>query len=181
VKGRTLLIGLAVIGASGGAAMAGLHWRAPLAGWQEIAWPFPRDAWPAGRAFYCGSAECGGPIEAYVRPKLGFCNCATGVSGDAEVDGVADLDMITPDFVPSGDGAPVALGGMAGRARTYTLRLPDGAQRPGAGFAVSRRCDLVVVATQGAAAGSAAAARGVAGLIGSQNVLDWINARLGKG
>ena len=25
--------------------------------WQEIAWPFPRDGWPAGRAFRC--ADCG--------------------------------------------------------------------------------------------------------------------------
>ena len=25
----------------------------PLANWQEIAWPFPRDGWPAGRAFRC--------------------------------------------------------------------------------------------------------------------------------
>ena len=27
------------------------------ANWQEIAWPFPRDAWPAGRAFRCRTAS----------------------------------------------------------------------------------------------------------------------------
>jgi hypothetical protein len=36
--------------------------------WQEIAWPFPRDGWPAGRAFRCGAAACG-EVELYLRPK----------------------------------------------------------------------------------------------------------------
>ncbi len=173
--------GLLAIGVSAGVAVSGWWAPAPVAGWQEIAWPFPRDAWPAGRAFRCGSAECGGAVEVYLRPKLGFCNCATGVSGDAEVDGVADLDMITADFVPTGDGAPVVMGGMAGRMRGYVLRLADGTERAGAGYAVSRRCDLVVAASQGSAAGSAAAARGIASLIGSGPVLAWLNVRLGKG
>ena len=33
--------------------------------WQEIAWPFPRDGWPAGKAFRCGAAACGGELEIY--------------------------------------------------------------------------------------------------------------------
>ena len=65
--------------------------RGPAAGWQEIDWPFPRDAWPAGRAFRC-APRCGGALEVYVRPKIGFCNCTTGVTEDAEVDRVSDLD-----------------------------------------------------------------------------------------
>ena len=33
---------------------------APRAGdWHEIAWPFPRDGWPAGRAFRCDAGACG--------------------------------------------------------------------------------------------------------------------------
>ena len=43
-------------------------------GWRRIAWPFPRDAFPAGRAWTRDGTEV------YVRPKLGFCgNCETGV------------------------------------------------------------------------------------------------------
>ena len=38
--------------------------------WQEIAWPFSRDGWPAGKAFRCGVAACGGEVELYVRPKM---------------------------------------------------------------------------------------------------------------
>ena len=64
--------------------------------WQEIAWSFPRDGWPAGRAFRCASCGDGGAaVELYVRPKIGFCNCDTGVADDDEVDRVADLDLIS--------------------------------------------------------------------------------------
>ena len=67
----------------------------PAEGWREIAWPFPRDGWPAGRAFRCGAALCGTEVELYVRPKIGFCNCDSGVADDDEVDRVADLDLIS--------------------------------------------------------------------------------------
>lgn len=151
------------------------------AGWQEIAWPFPRDAWPAGRAFRCGSSDCGGAVEVYVRPKLGFCNCRDGVTSDEEVDAVSDLDMISPQFSSAQAGEPVSIGGMTGRTRRYTLRLPDGTPRPAAGFAMSQRCDLVVAASQGQAAGSPAAQRSIAVLLGSEPVISWIRSRLGKG
>src|SRR6202000_1795862 len=72
--------------------------------WQEIAWPYPRDAWPAGRAFRCASCGEGGEaVELYMRPKIGFCNCDTGVADDDEVERVADLDLITQKFLPPGD------------------------------------------------------------------------------
>src|SRR5947209_205916 len=116
--------------------------------WREIAWPFPRDAWDAGRAFKCSSAECGGDVEVYIRPKLGFCNCATGVRDDEEVDRVTDLDLITPDFVPSGAGQAIASAGLHGRARPYRLALPDGSSRSGLGLALSRNCDVVVAIAQ---------------------------------
>jgi hypothetical protein len=95
--------------------------------WQEIAWPFGRDAWPAGRAFRCTGTICGSGIELYVRPKIGFCNCATGVADDNEVDRVTDLDLITPRFAPLASGQPVQVADMAGRARDYELQMPDGA------------------------------------------------------
>jgi len=34
-------------------------------------------------------------IEVYLRPKIGFCNCDSGVADDDEVDRVADLDLIS--------------------------------------------------------------------------------------
>jgi len=117
--------------------------------WREIAWPFPRDGWPAGRAFRC-EGECGG-IEVYVRPKLGFCNCDRGVADDDEVDRVSDLDLISERFVPLRTGEPIRVAGMAGRVRAYDLRTRGDAPHLAVGIAVSHRCDLLVAVAHGAA------------------------------
>src|SRR3989442_10485731 len=108
----------------------------PVEHWREIAWPFPRDGWPAGRAFRCSDAKCGG-IEVYVRPKLGFCNCDRGVADDDEVDRVSDLDLISPRFAPLRSGEPIRVAGMPGRLRAYELRMQDEARHVAIGIAVS--------------------------------------------
>ncbi len=118
--------------------------------WREIAWPFPRDGWPAGRAFRC-DGDCAG-IEVYVRSKLGFCNCEAGVADDDEVDRVSDLDLISPRFAPLRPGQPIRVADMPGRVRAYELRMHDKARHVAVGIAVSRRCDLLVAVAQGAAA-----------------------------
>ena len=118
--------------------------------WQEIAWTFPRDGWPAGRAFRCASCG-GGGVELYVRPKIGFCNCDTGVADDDEVDRVADLDLISAKFVPTEAGRVVRVADMKGRSRSYELKMSDGSQHTAVGIALSHRCDLLVAVTQGKA------------------------------
>src|SRR3954454_15641300 len=110
--------------------------------WQEIAWPFPRDGWPAGKAFRSGE------VEVYVRPKIGFCNCDSGVADDDEVDRVADLDLISERFVAIEPGNAVRVAGMSGRIRSYRLQMQDGSRHMAAGLAVSRRCDLLVAVAQ---------------------------------
>jgi len=122
---------------------------APRADWREIAWPFPRDGWPAGRAFRCHAAACGGEVEVYVRPKIGFCNCDSGVADDDEVDRVADLDLMSERFVPREPGSVIRVAGMPGRIRGYDLNMSDGSRRTAVGIAVSRRCDLLVAVAQG--------------------------------
>lgn len=145
--------------------------------WREIAWLFPRDGWPAGRAFRCGIAACGDDIEVYVRPKIGFCNCDRGVADDDEVDRVADIDLISEQFVPLRDGDVVDVADMPGRIRAYDLRLPDGAQRAAIGIAVSRRCDLLVAVAQGK--GSAARVQSVAlDFLGSTEMKRWMIAAM---
>jgi hypothetical protein len=116
--------------------------------WQEIAWPFPRDGWPAGRAFRCIAGACDG-AELYVRAKRGFCNCDTGVADDDEVDRVTDIDLVSPRFAAIAPGSAVNVAAMEGRIRHYDLDMPDGA-RHAAGLALSRRCDLLVAVAQGA-------------------------------
>ena len=125
------------------------HARPDIEGWREIAWPFPRDGWPAGRAFRCATELCGGEIEVYVRPKAGFCNCDSGVRDDEEVDRVADLDLMSERFAPLEPGRAVRIADMPGRLRSYDLTMSDGSRHAAVGIAVSRRCDLLVAVAQG--------------------------------
>jgi len=54
------VIAVAALALSALSGVAAYEHAAPRAGdWQEIAWPFPRDGWPAGRAFRCGAGACG--------------------------------------------------------------------------------------------------------------------------
>src|ERR1700716_3061355 len=64
--------------------------------WTEAKWPFPIDQWGTGKAFVCMPSDCGTKVEVYIRPKIGFCNCATGVSDDAELERVADTELVSP-------------------------------------------------------------------------------------
>jgi hypothetical protein len=123
--------------------------QSEIKGWREIAWPFPRDGWPAGRAFRCAVELCGGDIEVYVRPKAGFCNCDSGVADDDEVDRVADLDLVSERFAAIAPGKATRIAGMPGRLRTYDLKMADGSRQAAVGIAVSRRCDLMVAVAQG--------------------------------
>ena len=120
-----------------------------IAHWQEIAWPFPRDGWPAGRAFRCDAASCGAEVDLYVRPKIGFCNCDSGVADDDEVDRVTDLDLMSERFVALEPGKAIRIAEMPGRLRAYDLQMADGSRHAAIGIAVSRRCDLLVAVAQG--------------------------------
>jgi hypothetical protein len=144
--------------------------------WQEVAWPYPRDGWPAGRTFRCVS--CAGSIEIDVRPKIGFCNCDSGVADDDEVDRVADLDLISERFAPRAAGKVVRIADMTGRARPYDLWTEDGAHHAAIGIALSHRCDLLVAVIRGE--GDARALEHVAlAFLETQQMRGWMMASLG--
>jgi hypothetical protein len=151
--------------------------RPAAAGWREIAWPFPRDGWPAGRAFRCDAALCGEAIELYVRPKIGFCNCDSGVADDDEVDRVADLDLISERFVALEPGNVVEVAGMSGRIRNYSLQMQDGSQHMAAGLALSRRCDLLVAVAQGEGEASGVQ-RAALSFLAKGDITQWMTAAL---
>jgi hypothetical protein len=153
------------------------HAPPDLEGWREIAWPFARDGWPAGRAFRCSSQACGEQIEIYLRPKIGFCNCDSGVADDDEVDRVADLDLISERFVPVEPGHPIQLADMRGRIRAYELTMGDRSRRVAVGVVVSRRCDLLVAVAQGN--GTASGVQRLAlEFLGSGDVSRWMLAAM---
>jgi hypothetical protein len=173
---KLLLIGLALAICTLSCVAAYVGARPAAAGWQEIGWPFPRDGWPAGRAFRCDTALCGEAIELYVRPKIGFCNCDGGVADDDEVDRVADLDLISPRFAADEPGRPVHLADMAGRMRSYNLQMPDGSRHAAVGIAVSRRCNLMVAAARGPSGSRVQHA--ALDFLGKDDVRQWMAAAL---
>ena len=153
------------------------HARSDTGGWREIAWPFARDGWPAGRAFRCASEACGGETELYLRPKAGFCNCDNGVADDDEVDRVADLDLISPRFAPIEPGRAIRIADMPGRIRSYDLAMTDGSKHAAVGIAVSRRCDLLVAVGQGRSP-AADVQRAALELLGSNDMARWRTAAM---
>ncbi len=140
-------------------------------GWHETAWPFLRDAFPAGRAWRKGD------LTVYVRPKLGFCaNCDTGVVDDSEVDQVTDVDLLDDRFVPVEDGYRIHVAGLAGRARLYNIATRDGT-RTAEGIAVTSNCDLIVALVVGRV-DDPAVARQAHDFIESDTVQAWLNKQL---
>src|SRR5215470_15146459 len=87
--------------------------------WTEFIWPFPVDQWGIGRAFVCKAAECGVEVNLYVRPKIGFCKCATGVDDDDELERVGDNALIGTNTAALGPGRLIEVAWMKGRSRTY--------------------------------------------------------------
>jgi len=171
-----IVVGVLAIGALSGVA-AYQNARPQVQAWQEIAWPFPRDGWPAGRAFHCAVALCGDDVELYVRPKIGFCNCDSGVADDDEVDRVADLDLMSERFIPLEAGTTVRIAEMPGRLRTYDLRITDGSRHTAVGIAVSRRCDLLVAVARGKGAASGVQ-RAALDFLASDALTKWITAAM---
>src|ERR1700704_1932267 len=93
--------------------------RAPV--WNGAAWPFPIDQWGQGWAYQCKAADCGVDVNLYLRPKIGFCNCQTGVADDEELDRVSDVDLVGGEGSAPGPGRPITVHWMKGRSRGYTV------------------------------------------------------------
>jgi hypothetical protein len=172
---QTSLAGGLVAGLAGLAAFANFY---PIAdreeqatGWRRIAWPFPRDAFPPGRAWRRDETEV------YVRPKLGFCgNCDTGVVEDSEVDGKSDIDLLDDRFAPVRDGKPVQITDLAGRARLYRVGK-NGRERLAEAIAVSYKCDLIVALVVGNVTDDAVT-RAAHRFLETNVVQVWLNAAL---
>jgi hypothetical protein len=111
--------------------------------WTEVKWPFLLDQWGVGKAFTCSPADCGVKVDVYVRPKIGFCNCSTGVSDDAELERVADTDLVSPKTKPSGASRPVKIGWMHGLARPYWVSDGETGENL-ISVAYNDECDVVV-------------------------------------
>jgi hypothetical protein len=143
--------------------------------WNEIKWPFLLDQWGVGRAFHCRAADCGLDVDIYLRAKLGFCNCETGVADDDEVDRVADLDLLSSRYVPRAAGRPVTVGWMSGRSRPYDVEN----RRFALAVAVANKCDVVVATVVTERELPPAADRAALDFLNGNVVLRWATASLG--
>jgi hypothetical protein len=114
------------------------------AGWTEVQWPFPLDQFGRGKAFQCAAADCGAPVRLYVRAKIGFCNCTTGVADDDELERIGDLELLGGKVAAQGDGRPIAVAWMKGRSRSYALAGGNRHGRSALSIGYNDRCDAIV-------------------------------------
>jgi hypothetical protein len=153
---------------------------APHAVWREVKWPFLLDEWGIGRAFRCAPADCGTEINLYLRAKVGFCNCATGVSDNNDLDRVGDLELFSDDFVGLTEGHAVGVGRLKGRSRLYHVNIPYAPPRDMLAIGFNDQCD-VAVATVLADPERLNEAEGKAlDFLGADLVQRWAAAELGR-
>jgi len=148
--------------------------RAPV--WTDAAWPFPIDQWGQGWAYQCKAADCGIEVNLYLRPKIGFCNCQTGVADDEELDRVSDVDLVGNEASALGPGRAITVHWMKGRSRGYKVGAPSA--KPVLSLAFNERCD-VIVATVVAGDDPAAQEQAVLEFLNSDLVLNWAKVVLG--
>jgi hypothetical protein len=149
------------------------------AAWTEVKWPFSLDQWGIGRAFVCRAADCGAEINLYLRAKLGFCNCATGVSDDDELDRVGDLELFSDKFRGLSEGRFISVGWMKGRSRPYQIDVRYGAPRTALAIAFNDKCDVVVATIAADRERLSVAERAALDFLNGDLVLRWAEAELG--
>jgi hypothetical protein len=145
--------------------------------WTQAAWPFPIDQWGQGWAYQCKAADCGVEVDLYLRPKIGFCNCQTGVADDAELDRVGDVDLVGSDSAALAPGEPIKVQWMKGRSRGYRLGAPSA--KPVLSLAFNDRCD-VIVATVVAGDDPLAQEQAVLAFLNGDMVRHWAEQVLGR-
>ena len=182
MKTRALIEGvvaLAIVGALGA-----FHWTRYSAattvsptGWAEVSWPFLMDQWGKGTAFRCKAADCGAEIVLYLRPKIGFCNCATGVSDDAELERVADVSLLDDRYAALAPGRAIKVGRMEGRSRPYVVQRA--AREKVLAIAFNERCDVIAATAVIAHEQPATFEPAVLAFLNGDTVLRWAEVKLG--
>jgi hypothetical protein len=143
--------------------------------WAEIPWPFPMDQWGKGKAFACTGRDCGVDVTLYVRAKIGFCNCTTGVADDEELDRISDFELLGSQVAPQSPGRPITVAWMKGRSRAFALGRAKSALSVG----INDRCDAIVATAVSAQDRAAAVEPAVLAFLNSQTILHWAEVTLG--
>src|SRR5713226_6079315 len=182
---RTTTIAAVVGFGLGGLAAASAFFAWPMPGqgravappshpkFSEVRWPYPTDEWGKGKAFRCEAADCGVEVNLYIRAKIGFCNCKTGVSDDDELDRLSDFRLMgeTPSVL--GPGHPINVAWMKGRSRAYAIADPYRAPNSALAVAFNDRCDAVVATAVVAQDRPAAIEPSVIAFLNSETIVHW--------
>jgi hypothetical protein len=147
--------------------------------WSEVPWPFPIDQWGKGKAFACKAADCGTQITVYVRAKIGFCNCSTGVADDEELDRISDFELIGNQATPQSAGRPITVAWMKGRSRAFNAEGAMGAKVSALSVGFNDRCDAIVATAVVAPGRAADIEPAVLEFLNSRTVLRWAEVTLG--
>ena len=189
MKSRTALVVVAValaLCSAAGAIVLSAGWLAadPSAAsrqpaWTEVQWPFPMDQFGRGKAFHCSAAECGTPVTLYVRAKIGFCNCTTGVADDPELERISDLELIDGTFSALNHGHPISVAQMKGRSRSYAFNSRNPAYSSALSMAFNDRCDAIVATVMLRHNRPDITEPAVIAFLNSQTIMRWIEVTLG--
>ena len=147
--------------------------------WAEVQWPFSIDQWGRGKAFKCTATDCGVEVNLYIRAKIGFCNCTTGVSDDDELTRLSDFNLMGDKPAVLGPGHPITVAWMKGRSRPYAVAQPFQARQSALAVAFNDHCDAIVATVVVADGQPAAMEPSVLAFLNSKTILHWAEITLG--
>lgn len=153
--------------------------QTPKPVWTEVQWPFLVDQWGKGKAFRCAAEDCGTEVNLYLRAKIGFCNCSTGVSDDEELERLSDFDLMGTHIANLGDGRPVTVAWMKGRSRSYAFTGAARGGKTALSVAFNDRCDAIVATVVVGHDKPVVLEPGVVEFLNSKTVLRWAEVTLG--
>jgi hypothetical protein len=185
-----------VIAAVAGLALGALVGAAAIFGWpmpgrnaavatpdhavfSEVAWPYPTDEWGQGKAFRCDATHCGVEVNLFIRAKIGFCNCKTGVSDDDELDRLSDFHLMGEKLSVLGPGHPINVAWMKGRSRAWAVSGPYQGRNSALAVAFNDRCDAIVATAVVAQDRPTAIEPGIIAFLNSKTVMHWAEVTLG--
>ena len=147
--------------------------------WTEVAWLFPMDQWGQGKAFQCKPADCGTEVNIYLRAKIGFCNCTSGVADDEELERLSDFDLIGGPVAALGQGRPITVAWMKGRSRSYEISGSARGGKTALLAAFNNDCDAIVTSVVLDHRSLAEIEPHVIEFLNDKTVVQWVKVTLG--
>ena len=175
----TAVASVCVLGGAWLGVVPGARAASPQPVWTEVPWPFPIDQWGKGKAFACKATDCGIQVTLYIRAKIGFCNCSTGVADDAELDRISDFELVGSRATAQAPGRPITVAWMKGRSRPFDAEAAMGAKVSALSVGFNQRCDAIVATAVVAPGRAAEIEQSVLEFLNSRPVLQWAATTVG--